>query len=186
MTMRVGWTAAVLLLGCGVATARAQDDHRFGLTMGYPTAVGVLWHVTDRIAIRPEIDASRVSFRTERSSTVIPIPQEDEATARSVRPGVSALFYLARRDDLRLYLSPRYSHSFNDNSQTGTSETTTWLFSGSIGAQHQLGSRFAVFGELGIEYGRSKIRISDLPFLSSTTRTTSIGSRSGVGVVLYF
>ena len=186
MRRRVVWMAA-LLCSCGVAAAQAQDDHRVGLTMGYPTSVGVLWHVTDRIAIRPEIDASRAKVRTESTSTLLPPLQEEETTTRSIRPGISALIYLAREDDLRLYLSPRYSYTASDTSQSGASESSSWLLSGSIGAQHKLGSRFAVFGELGIEYGRSTIQFSnDQPMLSLTSRRTTIGSRSGAGVVLYF
>ncbi len=53
MTVRIVRTAVLMLLVCGVGRAYAQDDPRVGLTMGYPTSVGVLWHVTDRIAIRP-------------------------------------------------------------------------------------------------------------------------------------
>lgn len=188
MTTRVVWTLAVLMLGCDVSTARAQDDRRFGLTMGFPASVGVLWHVTDRLAIRPDIDVSRMTIRTERSSTLFPVPEEEESTARSVRPGISALIYLARREELRLYISPRYSYVSAETSQLDAEpspESSTHVVSGSFGAEHRLGSRFAVFGELGIEYTRSRFRLSDPPILSSTTRRTGIESRSGVGVVLY-
>ena len=185
MTTRVGWMAALMLIG-GVVAAHAQEDRRVGLTMGYPTSVGVLWHVTDRIAIRPEIDASRTKVKSETTSTLAPILNETESSATSIRPGISALIYLVRQDDLRLYVSPRYSYIFSDSSQSGASESSFWLLSGSIGAQHKLGSRFAVFGELGIEYSRSTIRISDLSFLSGTSRRSTIGSRSGAGVILYF
>jgi hypothetical protein len=183
---RVAGFITVLLLGVGVTSAHAQDDRRFGLAMGYPTAVGVLWHATGRIAIRPELDASRAAVKTESTSSLLPIPEEEEATTSSVRPGISVLFYLARRDELRLYVSPRYSYIFTGNSQSGLSERSTWLVSGSIGAQHDLGSRFAVFGELGSEYSRSTSRLSSPSIFSVTTRTSAIGLRAGVGVVLYF
>ena len=59
MTVRIVWTSALILLVCGMGSANAQDNPRVGLTMGYPTSIGVLWHVTDRIAIRPEIDSEQ-------------------------------------------------------------------------------------------------------------------------------
>ena len=185
MTTRVAWAAAALLLCGSAASAQTQDDRRVGLTMGYPTAVGVLWHVNDRLAIRPELDVSRIHLRSETTSALVPLASNNESTASSVRPGISALVYVARTDDLRMYVSPRYTYSFTDNSQNEVSETSTWLLSGSFGAQHQLGSRFGVYGELGIEYSRSTTQISD-DFLSGTTRRSTIGTRSGVGVVLYF
>ena len=183
MTTRVAWTAAVLLLGCGLGTANAQDDPRVGVTMGYPAGVGVLWHATDRMAIRAEIDFSRTAATTETNSTLIP-DETDELTTRLIRPGVSALFYLARRGDLRTYVSPRFSYTSTDVSQSG-SESWTYAVSGSIGAQHRLGDRFGVFGELGVEYARSKFSSSGT-VLSLETRRHTVGIRSGAGVVLYF
>ena len=38
------------LLGARVASA--QDARTFGVTMGYPATVGVLWHVNDKLAVR--------------------------------------------------------------------------------------------------------------------------------------
>ena len=182
MTTRVAWTA-VLLLGCGLGTANAQDDPRVGVTMGYPTAVGVLWHVTERIAIRPEIDFARSVATTETTSTTILPPNErDEAT--TVRPGISALIYVTRREGLRTYVTPRFSYISTDSSSSEI-ESSNYLVSGSIGAQHRLGDRFAIFGELGVEYARSTTRLSST-FLSIETRRSTVGTRSGAGVVLYF
>jgi opacity protein-like surface antigen len=174
---------ALILLGCGLRTADAQDDRRVGLTMGYPAAVGVVWHVTDRVAIRPEIDFSRTTATTETTSTLLPDDQ-DEVTSRLLRPGVSALFYVARREDLRTYVSTRYGYTSTESSPS-TSKSSTHIVSASIGAQHRLGDRFAVFGELGIEYARGTFRSSGT-ILSLSTRRTTIATRSGAGVVLYF
>jgi hypothetical protein len=38
--------------------ARSVSAHNvksIGVTMGYPSSVGVLWHVTDGVALRPEL-----------------------------------------------------------------------------------------------------------------------------------
>lgn len=185
MMTRVAWTAALMLLVAGVGTANAQDDRHFGLTMGYPTAVGVLWHLTDRIAIRPEVDFSRISTTTESTSTVtIPIDLSDEASARNVRTALSALIYLAPRDELRMYVVPRFAYSSSNTSQSGDSNSN-YFVSGSFGAQHRVGSRFSVFGELGIEYSHGTSRLSATP-ISITSRRNIVATRSAVGVILYF
>ena len=183
MTVRSARTAALLLLVCGVGTASAQDDQRVGLTMGYPGAVGVLWQINDRIAIRPEIDFSRVTVKSETTSTLFPNDQ-DETTSRIIRPAVSALIYLSRRDQLRTYVTPRFAYASSDTSQSEQS-SSAYTVSGSFGAQQQVGGQFAVFGELGLEYTRRTSTLSATT-LSLTTRSRSIASRAGVGVVLYF
>ena len=118
----------------------------------------------------------------ETNSTIL--PGEEETTSRLIRPGISALIYLARRDDLGTYISPRFSYSFTESSPSDA-DSWTYQVSGSVGAQHKLGDRFAVFGELGIEYTRSMFRSSGT-ILSLETRRTTVGARSGAGVVLYF
>ena len=47
--------------------ASAQDEPRIGVTMGYPSAVGILWRAGERIALRPEFTWAMAS--TESSST---------------------------------------------------------------------------------------------------------------------
>ena len=183
MTTRVTWAVAILLLGCQAGTAYGQDDRRFGLTMGFPTAVGFLWHVSDRVAVRPEIDISRSETKTEGSILSGPVTSS-ELTGHVIQPGVSALIYLTSRDDLRTYVSPRYVYSRSETSQN--SETSNHLVSGSFGAQQRVGSRFAVFGELGVEYTRSKSELPTTPPTSLTTRRSVIELRSSAGVVLYF
>ncbi len=112
---------------------------------------------------------------------------EDENTSRVIRPGVSALFYLGPMEELRTYVSPRFVFVSTEMSSSDQ-ETSNYLVSGSFGAEYRLGTRFAVFGELGIEYNRSETRLSLPTPISGTTtvRRTGVASRSGVGVVLYF
>jgi hypothetical protein len=162
--------------------------------MGYPTSVGVLWHVTDHIAIRPEIDFFRSRITIERSGGLVPLPAEEEDTSSVVRPGVSALFYLGPKQDLRTYVSPRFVFVSTDTSGSDQ-ETDSYLTSGSFGGQYWLGRRFAVFGELGIEWTKSTSRFDSTPITTgtitiplgtTTLRRTGVSSRSGVGVVLYF
>jgi len=187
MTVRIVWTAALMLLVCGVGSANAQDDPRVGLTMGYPGSIGVLWHVTDRIAIRPEIDFFRTRVTFESSGSALLPANEDEDTSRVIRPGVSALFYLGPMEDLRTYVSPRLVAVSTETSNSDQ-DSSNYLVSGSFGAQYRLGTRFAVFGEVGVEYSRGETRFSVPSPISGTTtvRRSGVASRSGVGVTLYF
>ena len=186
MTKRVVPTVVVLVLA-GVSIAHAQDNRRVGLTMGYPTSIGVLWHVTDRVAVRPEIDVFRSTVTFENSGSALLPASEDEQTSRTVRPGISALFYLGPTEELRTYVSPRFVFVSNDTSSSDQ-ETSSYLVSGSFGVQYRLGSRFSVFGELGVEYSRSETRFSvPTPIAGTTTvRRNGVATRSGVGVVFYF
>ena len=43
------------------APALAQDKGDVGISMGYPAAVGVVFHLTDSVALRPEISFTRIS-----------------------------------------------------------------------------------------------------------------------------
>jgi hypothetical protein len=178
------WIVAVgvCAIMVGAARADAQEKGQVGITMGYPAAVGVLWHVSGRVAIRPEFSFTR----NENSSSGI---LSSGTTFWSLGTGVSALFYTPVRDNLRTYVSPRLSYSrTRGDSDITRSTSTSYSFAGSFGAQYSLGRRFGVFGEVGFAYGRSEG--STATELLTQTRVTShsdsIGTRSGAGVVLYF
>jgi hypothetical protein len=181
--MRKLLAVGVLAVLAVPAPARAQEKGKVGITMGYPAAVGVLWHATENIAIRPEFT---FSFSSADSDT-------GESDGSAVSVGVSALFYISRSDNLATYVSPRYSylHSTSEAEFEGPqfiedsieSSTNGHAFAGSFGAQYFLGTRFSVFGELGLSYGRttrSTDRLDDEP------RASTFGLASNVGVVLYF
>jgi len=91
--------AAALLMIFSSARVRAQERGDVGITMGYPAAVGVLFHVSDSLAIRPE-----VSFSTTTADITL---TTSSSTLYGV--GVSALIYVKRWDALGAYVVPRYS-----------------------------------------------------------------------------
>jgi opacity protein-like surface antigen len=172
---------------CGllcVCTASAQDTKSFGVTMGYPASIGVLWHLNEAVAVRPEFSFDLFSSETDNSS---PIVGANSSDGHAVSVGLSALFYLARWDMTRAYLVPRYAYSHTSSSIEGPftfgSDSTGNVHdvSVSFGAQHNLGDRFAIYGELGLAYERAKTEIT-----TSELRRTAFGTRSGVGVVIYF
>jgi len=190
------------LLGSGLlfllasSVVSAQDRGQIGLTMGYPTAVGVIWHVSDTIAIRPEVNVTTSATDVTLSST--------SATAYGV--GVSGLFYIKHWDALRAYVAPRYAYQHGSaTSSTGIdlpfplpidlpsfqSSTTTseHNFSGLFGAQYLLHRHFGVFGEVGATYTSVTSTFTTTPPLPTTQANPSghaFGVRSGVGGIFYF
>ncbi len=153
--------------------------------MGYPASIGLLYHVSDKIAVRPDVAFSHSSGETDTPVGTL------TSDSSSFSVGVSALFYLRDWDKLRTYVTPRYGYS-RTNSDTDSAvlggsfvhtSTTTHAFGGLFGAQYSLHRRFSVFGEVGVNVTHGT-GTSD----STTTTSTSnsIASRSGAGVIFYF
>ena len=199
---------AVLL----AAPAFAQEQGQVGVSMGYPASVGVVWHVADRMAIRPEISLVQTStditavttltFSTPSGTQTQQITRAQFTTdSTTVGAGVSALFYLWKQEALSAFVTPRYAYTRGTGTTSGSgvagtpTEITTnnHVVSGSFGAQYALGPRFSVFGEIGLGYTHSTADNGAPVSLSpggaaSSSRTTSHGvsTRSGAGVVFYF
>lgn len=195
-------------------SAHAQDAPRVGVTMGYPSAVGVLWHVWDRVALRPEATAAKGSSESSSSDSIVGTPgNSTPADNWQVGVGISALFYLTRADSFRTYVTPRFAYSTTSSSTNvggspvaSTSDGWTYTTSGSFGAQYSVGRHFGIFGEIGGSYGSSTVRTSTVETITTgigvgvggiVTRTTgitlrsdthshSLSTRSGVGVIVYF
>lgn len=195
--MRVRVLLGVVMLVLAARSAAAQEAGDVGVTMGYPGALGVVWHVTDGIAVRPDIALSR---STSESTTTVSgafaggLSSTSTSDGWGTTVGVSVLLNVRTIDRLRLYLAPRlaYARSTADNESglsgalTGfTAETTGVLASGSFGSQFNLHDRFAVFGELGLQY-TTQTTTSDFPGSRTEAEGTTFGLRSAVGVTFYF
>ena len=172
------------------STAVAQDQGKVGITMGYPASIGVLWRVSDKVAIRPELSIAGSSSESTGTSF------ETESDSWNFATGASVLFYLHKYDQLRTYFSPRISYSrissTSESSGFTTSTSTTTGDSvggaGLFGAEYSLGRKFAVFGEVGFGFNHTTTQgISSV--LPSTTlgkqSGNSWGSRAGVGVIFF-
>jgi len=170
-----------------VAAARradAQESGKAGITMGYPASIGLVYHLTDRVALRPELTFSRASSESESRLTLL------TNDSSSLGIGVSGLVYLRRWERLRAYVSPRYIYSRSrstSESSFGFEANTTTISShtgaGAFGAQYSPHDRFSVFAEVGVGYTAQQNKGT----LSGVRITTStVGSRTGVGVVFYF
>jgi hypothetical protein len=194
-----------LLMLAVAGTARAQDKGQAGLVIGYPASIGIVWHVSENIAIRPDVSFSRSSNDSTNFNsftvltTTTTVTSASSGTAWSTTVGLSALFYVHRWDSLRVYVSPRFAYgratSTTRNEPTsplaGTVSVTdnlsaTYTGVGSLGAQYLLGKKFSVFGEVGVAYAdaETSTRFNTGGHFEATTK--SVSSRSGVGVVIYF
>jgi hypothetical protein len=164
-----------LLLARAVAVA-AQDQGRVGLTMWYPVGVGVVFGLSDRIALRPDFSLTR---RVTEGIT--------ENTVNTWGVGLSALLYLQKSDSLSTYVSPRvaFRRSTERWQQYEPREVVidSWQASGSLGAQYALVRRFTVFGEVGLAYTD---QYSTGPIYGFFRKSQTWELRTIVGVTLLF
>ena len=187
---------AIMVLA-GASTAWAQQDRSVGLVIGYPTSAGVLWHISDRIALRPDVAINRQSIETTSTVSGLgpSITSTSTTTGWNTSVGMSALFYLGPRTDLRFYLTPRVAYQWA-STETETapplpqlssyeSESDGFLAAGSFGAQYQVHERFGVFGEIGLSFSEQEGE-TGFTLARQSLSTSSFGLRSGVGVVVYF
>jgi hypothetical protein len=202
------WLMGVL---AGSTTAQAQERGRVGVAAGYPASVDVIWNVSNRVALRPDITWSQSSGDTTTSVTLNAGVASAVSTSRTsndtwnVSVGLSALFYFHEWDALRAYVSPRVAYTRGTihsstttilpiviavfpppppTAVTNTASTTMsgYLTSGSFGAEYSFGRRFAIFGEIGLAYTDSTT--TTRPDFSASSR--GFGTRSGVGAMFYF
>ena len=183
MNGRIVCGAGLVLAGLMATPVAAQEKGDTGLTISAPSAIGVIWHVSEKVAVRPEVSFS--FSETDGDSANV-----SDIKTHMVTLGGSALFYLGRWDSLRTYFAPRLSYSWSGSS-TGdsgfdiSSNQDAWGLAGSIGAQYGLGTRFAVFAEAGLMY--SSTRIESVTSIVNLDRTAwAFGSRTAIGGTLYF
>jgi hypothetical protein len=189
---------ALMLVMCGSRPAVAQEA-KVGLTMGYPTAVGVLWQVSDRVAVRPEFSWAQSSLDTNTTFS------QDSSDSSGVSFAISALVRLHQWGAVRSYVAPRFEAVRTTvettvdlpmpqfppgfpSSQTVKTTGTSYEGGGSIGIQASPAPHFGVFGEVGLMYARTKTdgESSILQSTPSTQRGHIVGIRSAVGVILFF
>jgi hypothetical protein len=174
--------AALLFLP---AEGAAQEKGQTGVFMGYPS-LGLIWHPTERIAIRPEVDFSFGSGDSDRS----------ESSSAGVAFGATVLFYAAKRESAALYFAPRYAYTRSSSEIESTSlfggdsrvEVTSHAshLSGSIGAQYWLSKRFSIFGEAGVQYTWGTSETESFAPLSSDNDSRVFGTRSSIAAIWYF
>ena len=186
--VRLASVVPLLLLG-SAANSLAQEAGDVGLSMGYPSNVAFIWHVTDRVAIRPEISFAWSSLETEIDTPIEGGELKSDTFTTSF--GVSGLFYFGTTDRLRPYVAPRfvYSRASIDSEAPFTPDIDStddgYQFSGSFGAQYGISDRFGVFGEVGVAYSSMSSQFGSSPLVIER-ETRSFGTRTAVGVTFYF
>ena len=168
----------------------AAQSGQFGLSIGYPTSLGVLWQASTLVGIRPEFTFDL--FNAESISVSRLGTSRFSTDTRLVGVGLSALFRVYREENLSLYVSPRYVHRRGTTSVVQDVPANVFVagnddreirgdtITGSFGARYGLGARFGVFGELGVDHSRE-----DTTDPTSESRITRTGIRSGAGVVVF-
>jgi hypothetical protein len=161
-------------------TAQAQEPGDTGLTISVPSAIGMIWHASDRLAIRPDFG---FGFNGSDGEGVGP-----DSSAKNFTVGLSALLYTHRWEELRLYVSPRFVYSYGststERSVLGDSTQSSWGVTGSVGGQYALGTRFGVFAEAGVGYATQTSESGSPIRIDRTTWT--FGTRTAIGGMLYF
>lgn len=187
-------TVAVLL--CTSVPAAAQESGQVGLAMGYPASIGIIWHASDRVAIRPDFNVTRTS---NESNSGFSAGLKTDGWTLGV--GLSALFYTSKKDNLRTYFSPRFAYGrtqtnsdptrvFGAASLSSETRSNSYQYAGSFGAQYSLSRRFSVYAEAGLAYSHGDSTFRSTASFSGVatgkTTITSFGTRTAVGVVFYF
>jgi hypothetical protein len=179
---------AVAALATFPCQAAAQSG-QLGLSIGFPASLGVLWQPSALVGIRPEFTFEL--FDAESTSVSRLGTSRFSTDTRLVGVGVSALFRVYREENLSLYVSPRYVHRRGKTSVVQDVPANVFVagsddreieghsITGSLGARYELGERFGVFGELGVDHSRE-----DTTDPATESRIARTGIRSGVGVVV--
>lgn len=196
--------AAAVAALCPAAVS-AQPTKPLAVTLGYPAAVGVVWHITDRIAVRPDLSVNRSETTSTLTSTsgatifgpAVTTTTTSTQTDTTLTGGLSLLVTLADLDDLRLYAAPRVAYLRSETSSeattpgfaglgefTATNDGVTAI--GAIGAQYMLGTRAAVFAESGVQYLRQTFSSAVVSNSGTKSTATSVGLRTAVGFAVYF
>jgi Outer membrane protein beta-barrel domain len=166
--------------------ASAQDGGKAGVTIGYPASIGLIWHATDSVAIRPAFAFSH------SDSEISTATSENESTNFGLDLGV--LFYVKKYDHVRTYVSPRFLYSRSTSRSTASSTQavlpeikttgTSTGAAGVFGAQYSPSGRFSVYGEVGIAFTHRNSETENSA--AGVFKTNTWGTTSGVGVIFYF
>jgi Outer membrane protein beta-barrel domain len=180
----------VLLASLGqTTTAFAQEKGALGVVMGYPTSIGLIYHVSDRFALRPEVTFAVVGTESDTDFS------SSEGDTWSLGFAISGNFYVGQWDKLRSYVNARYSYSHAETTTSTTllpplsenNEATLTSnahgFFGMFGAEYSLHDRFSVFGEVGLGYTRQR---SESEATGGKSTGHQFGPRTAVGVTFYF
>jgi hypothetical protein len=164
--MKAHWLASLTIITTiSASPIAAQAVGDLGVVFQVPVALGVIWHPSERVAIRPE-----VSYSATTSAGGL---QQNSWTV-----AVNAPFYLSNHENVRAYISPRVGYSRTTNQTPGPitiPSTTNWTGAGSFGVQYSPTPRISLYGENGISYSS----------ITTSSNSHSWAPRSALGLILY-
>jgi hypothetical protein len=189
MTRKCVGVFVLLLVAMAAGTvASAQEKGNIGVNLGYPS-VGVTWHVTETVAVRPELTFSIGSSSTTAGSGV----DGSESDAWAIGFGVSGLFYVAEWDSVKGYVVPRFAMTRSSADGLSTIEgskiettSRSYDLSLSAGAQYALSARISVFGELGLNYTKRHSESDGVASFLLDSDSWAFGPRTAIGLIVYF
>jgi len=182
-----GRTAAILVAVLyAVGPAAAQEKGRIGVDAAFngTGVVGVTWHASDHLALRPSLSYSHTSSSGGSSIGSTDSPEASltttDDTRSSLAGGLSLLYYLRSAESLSPYLGVAYerTHGSHASTQTGPprfilaiatpvmptetihadDRSNGNVFRAFVGAQHAMSKLFALFGEVGASYSQTDLR----------------------------
>ena len=188
--MRLYTSLAAVLLTTALASPVAAQEKPFGITVGYPVSVGMLWQVHERVAVRPVFT---FGYSSEGNNEAI-------ARATSWRFGIatSAVVSIVRDGPRHLYAAPYYEFQRRNTtlSQTVSYGDADNFFAtlnvtdvvvkpranehsigGLVGFEFRLQDRYGVFAEGGAAYRSSK-RSATMPQLPANSSGVSFSEES--------
>src|SRR5215471_8508342 len=149
--------------------------------MAYPPAFGVVWHATDKIAIRPSVTFGGAS--TDGTTT------SSGSSAWNVGTTIAALFYVKKYDNVRPYISPSYRYSHTSTTirpPSGSASVVGDVHStantnggaGTFGAEFAATTHFSIIGEVGFAF--SRVTQKSVVVQNLTVNGKSWGTTAGV------
>ncbi|HKW11214.1 MAG TPA: hypothetical protein VJO33_12605 [Gemmatimonadaceae bacterium] len=164
--MQSMWRLAQVSVLVVLAASRigAQEDRRVALDLGFPPALAILWHVNDKLDLRPDLAFAHSSGDVSGDQTRLAI-------------GASALFPMTSSGQLTPYVGLRGGYSW----YSGDNAPKDWSLAGIFGARFAIDKRVGVSAETGLIYDH--LHLAAGPF-SSTDNTVDTWGR--VSALVYF
>jgi len=171
MTVRCRIATLLLTMLSAAGALQAQDERRVSLVVDGNGTAGLLFPITDGIALRPDFTYGRSSISSGRGLS---------GDSYSAMVGLSVLRYLSSEERLRTYVVPRVGYSW------GSARQRSYDLSAAFGGHADIVRRLGLFAETGLRFGYSEARF-DVP-LSGEMLTVSRSWRlnSSVGATLRF
>jgi hypothetical protein len=163
--MQSMWRLAQVSVLVVLAASRveAQESRRVALDLGFPPALAILWHVNDKLDLRPDLTFAHVSG--------------DAASETRLGFGASALFPVKSSGQLTPYLGLRGGYIWS----SGDNAPTEWSFAGIFGARYAIDKHFGISAETGLVYDHLHLEAGTF----STTQNV-VDTWGRVSALVYF